>query len=710
MGLAMMRLSSSSWRRLLATAAVSALALVAVDGCASPKPVKPVVTTAPPAPPPPPPPTISTAPLPVGLDEAALDRSVKPCDDFYAFACGTWMKNTEIPADRSSTSRGFVSIAERNELLMKDILERATKGEIAGDDGKKLGDHYQTCMDEPKLETSLAQLKKDARLFKTVKNGKSLAAVVAKMHLKGQGALFSMGAMQDLKDAKEVVFGLYEGGLGMPDRDYYLNDDEKTAKVRELYKAHVVKMLVLAGDKEAAAQKKMETIFALEKKLAESTRTKVEKRDIAAMYHRLDKAGTKKLAPLFSWDFYMAGIGQKKTTAWNIAHPAFFETLNGLVKTTKPAEWAAYLEWVQLRSSIPALPKAMQDAQFAYESEALTGAKEDRPRWKKCVALADSQLGEALGKVFVAEQFGEEGKTRTLAMVKAVEAAFEANLDNLSWMDEPTRAEARTKAKGMKNKIGYPDVWRDYGPYKTSSKSFLQNYVGGVTFEVKRDLAKIGKPVDPNEWYMSPPTVNAYNDGQMNEIVFPAGILQPPFFNKDAPDAVNFGAMGMVVGHEITHGFDDEGRKLDSTGNLRDWWSEASGKAFEERTKCVEKQFDDSIALEDIHVIGALTLGENTADLGGLKMSLLAMSEWQKTKPAAADSPYTPEQLFFLGYAQSWCSKYRPEAARVRAKTDPHAPPFLRVNNPLKNLPAFQEAFFCQAGDPMVKADACEVW
>jgi endothelin-converting enzyme/putative endopeptidase len=326
------------------------------------------------------------------------------------------------------------------------------------------------------------------------------------------------------------------------------------------------------------------------------------------------------------------------------------------------------------------------------------------------VSLADGQLGEALGQVFVDEQFGKDGKERTLAMVVAVEAAFDKNLDALSWMDEPTRVEARAKARAMTNKIGFPDKWRDYSVYETTRDSFLVNYQNGVRFLVKRDLAKIGKPVDKNEWYMSPPTVNAYNDGQMNEIVFPAGILQPPFFNKEAPDAVNFGAMGMVVGHEITHGFDDEGRKLDKSGNLKDWWSAAAGKLFVDKTTCVKEQFDASIALEDIKVNGALTLGENTADLGGLKVSLQALQEWQKTKAPTASSTYTPEQLFFLGYGQSWCSKYRPEHARLRAATDPHAPPFLRVNNPLANLPEFAKAFGCKPTDKMVRAKRCEVW
>jgi endothelin-converting enzyme/putative endopeptidase len=697
----------------LPKASVSAV-LAALVACSSAPPVKsdapPSATTAPPpAPPASPAPVLSSTPLPAGLDDAALDRSVNPCGDFYAFACGGWMKANEIPADRSSTSRGFVAILERNERIMKDLLERAAAGKIAGDDGKRLGDHWKTCMDEPGLEGTLARLAAQKKSFASVKDGRTLAAAVAGLHKSGANALFSSSSMQDLRDSSVVVLGLAEGGLGLPDRDYYVVDDEKKARVRALYQAHIEKMLVLAGEKPDAAAKKRDLVFALEKRLAEVTRTNVERRDVEKAYHRLERAGLKKAASSFDWDGYLAGIGLPKTDAINVEHPAFFEAFDKLLKETSSEAWAAYLQWAQLRSVVPALPKAMQDARFAYESEALTGAKEDRPRWKKCVALADEQLGQALGRVFVDEHFGADGKERTLAMVLAVEAAFARNLAALSWMDDATRAEAKAKSDRMRNKIGYPDVWRDYSKYTTSSTSFYDNLTNGAAFEVARNYAKVGQPVDKSEWYMSPPTVNAYNDPQMNEIVFPAGILQPPFFNKEAPDAVNFGAMGMVVGHEITHGFDDEGRKLDKDGNLRDWWTKESGERFEQRASCVVKQYDESIALEDIHVNGKLTLGENTADLGGLKVSLAAMHEWLKAHPATSSS-YTPEQLFFLGYAQSWCSKYRPENARLRAQTDPHAPPFLRVNNPLKNLPAFADAFGCKKGDAMVREERCEIW
>jgi endothelin-converting enzyme/putative endopeptidase len=698
----------------------SPLLMLLAAACASSAPAadKPadssVGAKAEPAPPPPPPAPAKMAkpgPLPAGLDEAAMDWQMSPCEDFYRFACGGWMDKTEIPADRSSYSRGFITILERNELLLKDILERAAAGKLKKDQpfAKQLGDYWSTCMDDKGLDASLPEVKKQLAAFKNVKDGKALAKVAGKLHAQGIAPLFDFSSMQDLKDASLVVGGLSEGGLGLPDRDYYVLDDEKTKAVRDAYAAHVQKMFELLGDKPEAAAKKKDDIMALETRLAKVTLTNVERRDPEKLLHRLERDGVKKAAPSFDWDGFFKELGAPKVTAINVTHPPFFEELDKIVKETKPETWETYLSWVFLRSEVPGLPKAFQDEDFAYQSKALTGAKEDRPRWKKCVSFADKQLGQALGRVFVDENFGADGKQRTLGMVESVEAAFQSNLDGLQWMDDATRAVAKQKGGKMRNKIGYPDVWRDYASYKTDRKSFLGNVLRGDAFERARDLAKIGKPVDKNEWFMTPPTVNAYNDPQNNEIVFPAGILQPPFFNKDAPDAVNFGAMGMVVGHEITHGFDDEGRKFDADGNLRDWWSADAGKKFVDKTTCVKNQFDGYVAIEDIHVKGDLTLGENTADLGGLKVSLAAMKAWLKDHPAP-QSAWTPEQLFFLGYGQSWCTKYRPENARLRAATDPHSPPMWRVNGPLSNMPAFAEAFGCKPTDKMIRKDRCEVW
>jgi endothelin-converting enzyme/putative endopeptidase len=414
-------------------------------------------------------------------------------------------------------------------------------------------------------------------------------------------------------------------------------------------------------------------------------------------------------APKLPWKAYLEALGAKGVTAINVNSVAYFEELSAAFAELKPATLSTYLTWNILRGSVNALPKAFQDATFAYTSQALSGAKEDRPRWKKCVGATDGLLGEALGREFVKRHFGEDGKARTNAMVEALQKSVEKNLASLAWFDEPTRAAALVKVKKMvgNNKVGYPNVWRDYAKLSTSRGSFFTNAQAAIRFEAVRQLAKIGKPLDRNEWLMSPPTVNAYYDGQKNEIVF-----QPPFFNKDATDAINFGAMGMVVGHEITHGFDDEGRQFDADGNLKDWWTKDVGDAFVKKASCVKRQYDGYTAIEDIKVKGDLTLGENVADLGGLKLSHQAMLDWYAAKGVKDTSRFTPSQQFFLGYGQSWCTKLRPEVARVRAGTDPHSPPYWRVNGPLGNLAAFKEAFQCADTAAMVRSgeQRCEVW
>ncbi len=655
-------------------------------------------------------PTAQHAPLPPGLDDNVGDWMAKPCDDFYRYACGAWIDKTEIPADRSSASRGFVHIAEQNELKLKDILERAAAGKLKKGQpfARQLGDYWATCMDEKKLDSSLPAVKKQLAAFKGLK-GKALATTIGKLEAEAINPVFGFGSMQDLKDSSKVINGISSGGLGLPDRDYYLKDDAKTKAVRDAYAAHVAKMFELLGDKPDDAKKKSDTIMAFETRLAKVTLTNVDRRDPEKIYHRVEKAGLDKLAPSFDWKAFYKAMGAPKDKELSVEHPPFFEEFDKIVKDTPPETWETYLSWVYVRSVVPALPKAFQDETFAYTSKALTGAKEDRPRWKKCVSFADGHLGEALGRVFVDENFGADGKARTLGIVKALEGSMNDDLKAVTWMDDGTRKVALEKASKMFNKIGYPDKWRNYASYHTNRKSFLQNFLAGNAFEAKRDLKKIGKPVDKGEWQMTPPTVNAYNDPQLNQIVFPAGILQPPFFNKDATDAVNFGAMGMVVGHEITHGFDDEGRKFDQDGNLRDWWSPEAAKKFDAKTACVVKQFSGYTAIDDIKLKGDLTLGENTADLGGLKISLAAMHKYVKEHPLQK-STWTADQQFFLGYAQSWCSKFRPENVRLRAATDPHSPPRWRVDGPLSNMSEFAAAFGCKAGDKMVRKDRCEIW
>jgi putative endopeptidase len=658
----------------------------------------------------------ATKPMPVGLDEAAFDLAADPCTDFYQYACGGWMKNTEIPADKPLFSKGFVSIADRNEQYLKGILEEAAANKLPPGTpfAKQLGDYYASCMDETKLETALPELKKLVAQVTAMKSSDELAKSIGLMHLNGFGGLFNASPDQDLKDSNLVILSMGQGGLGLPDRDYYTDEDARKKTIREAYVVFLAQMFGMYGENAATAKKSADAAYAIELRLAKASLTRVEQRDPTKLYNRVEREGLKKLAPKFNWDAYLAATGAKDQQAINVDSTNFFKELGALAVDTKPEALKPYLTWHLIRGANAALPKKFQDAAFAFTAKHFSGAKEDRPRWKKCVAASDGDLGEALGQEFTRRYFPAESKARTSAMIEALNVAVEANLKTLTWMDETTRTAAFAKLKRMvgNNKIGFPNMWRDYSAIKTTRDSYLANSLAANRFEQARQMAKIGKPVDRNEWGMTPPTVNAYYNPQKNEIVFPAGILQPPFFNKDATDAVNFGGMGMVVGHEITHGFDDEGRQFDVDGNLKDWWTEKVGKDFVTKAECVKKQYGEYTAIDDIKLKGDLTLGENIADLGGLKMGHEAMKIWYAKKGGDDALRFTRSQQFFLGFAQSWCTKARPEMMRLRAATDPHSPPYWRVNGPVGNLAAFQSAFQCSNSSKMIRsgANACVVW
>jgi putative endopeptidase len=654
-------------------------------------------------------------PVPTGLDETALDASVSPCDDFYQYACGGWMKATEIPSDRARFSRGFDTISDQNELTLRTLLQELAANPKGSQvpHAQALGDFWASCMDESKLEGADKELK--AFLGKNaVKKSADVPRLVGKLHRVGIGVLLNFGSSQDLKQSSQVIGWLDQGGTGLPDRDYYLATEGKMKEVRDAYAAHVARVFELLGRKKEQAQAASDRVLALELRLAKASLDKVARREPRNLDHRLELEGLVKEAPGFDWATTLKQMGAGDVKAINVAHVPFVKELEALVKdaSVTAESWNDYFTYHVVRSTSPALPKRFQEEAFKM-AQVMGGAKEDQPRWKKCVDFADGALGEALAVAYVEKTFGADGKATTSDMVKALESAFEKNLSQLSWMDEETKKAAAEKLHKIANKIGYPEKWRSYDGLKIDRASFFKNVLASGEFEGARDLSKIGKPVDKAEWHMTPPTVNAYYNPGLNEIVFPAGILQPPFFNRAASVPVNFGAMGMIVGHEITHGFDDEGRQFDGDGNLRDWWTEASGKAFLERAACVKSQFDGYLAIEDIKLNGALTLGENVADLGGLKVSHAAMRAWVAAHPeVVAAGRYNADQQFFLGYAQSWCSKMRPEMARARAVTDPHASPYWRVNGPLSNLPVFREAFNCREGDKMVRhgADRCEVW
>jgi len=646
-------------------------------------------------------------PEPLLLDESAMDKSVDPCTDFYQYACGGWLKKTPIPEDRATWSRGFSEIFQRNEALLRGILEKDAKGEPDPADpfARKVGDFYATCMDEHKAETaSFAALQDDLARVDAVRDSLGLARVVARLQAAGARAFFNFGSQQDFKDARQVIGGADQGGLGLPDRDYYLKDDERTRDLRALYQDHIEKMLALAGATDAEAKRQSHTTLEIETALARASMDKVERRDPNKIYHRLERAGLKKTAPHFAWDAYFAEIGAPSVQEINVLTPDFFAGMDKLLAAKgKLNDLKNYLRWTAVSAAAPALGQKFVEERFRL-TQALTGTKAILPRWKRCVQMTDRALGEALGRSFVVTTIGEEGKRIAKEMVQGIEDAFEQNLGQVSWMDETARAASREKLRKIDNKIGFPEKWRDYSTMKIGRESLLENVEEASWFETRRDLAKIGKPLDRNEWEMTPPEVNAYYNPSMNEMVFPAGILQTPFFKTDAPVIPNHGGIGMVMGHELTHGFDDQGRQFDGDGNLHEWWSPEVSKAFDERAACVADKYDQYVAVDDVHLNGKLTLGENIADIGGLKTALLALHRKQGRGDSRSDRD------FFLAFAQAWCANYRPEAARLQALTNPHSTAQWRVNGSVSDNADFARAFSCKAGSPMNPEKKCVVW
>ncbi len=647
---------------------------------------------------------------PPGIDLTALDPSVKPCDDFYKFACGSWLARTPIPEDRPQWGRAFSEILERNEALLREILERNAQGEPDPADpfARKVGDFYATCMDEQKAETaSLATLRKELQGIDQIKDSRALARRVAQLHQAGARALFGFGSRQDFKDATQVIGGVDQGGLGLPDRDYYFRDDQKSQELRKLYVDHVGKMLAMVGDKNAAAH--AQRIFQLETELAKASLDRVARRDPNKTYNRLDRTGLLTAAPHFDWNDYFATVGAPEVQAINVTAPGFFRALDLLLEKRNLGDVRVYLKWRTLEAAADTMGARFVEERFRY-TRALTGAKAILPRWKRCVQMTDRALGEALGRTFVTTTVGAEGKGMAREMIVNIEQAFEANLATLDWMDDAAKKASLYKLHKIDNKVAYPEKWRDYTRLNIGRESLLDNVLNAARFETSRDLAKIGKPVDRGEWRMTPPTVNAYYSASLNEMVFPAGIMQLPFFSPDAPLPSNYGGLGMVMGHELTHGFDDQGRKFDGDGNLREWWSPRVAKAYEEKAACVAKQYDGYIAVDDVHLNGRLTLGENIGDIGGLKMMISALKAKLKGQRPTNVGGFNDEQQAFIAFAQVWCTNYRPEAARTQALTNPHSTAQWRVNGPASDNPDFAKAFSCPAGSPMAPANRCTVW
>jgi endothelin-converting enzyme/putative endopeptidase len=661
-----------------------------------------VVAQTRPAPPAPPAPSAS------GLQLDAIDRAADACTDFFQFACGAWMAANPIPADRSSWGR-FDELQERNNATLRTILDAAAAG---GDPAaKKIGDYYASCMDETAINgkgaAPLAPLLEKIAALASVSR---LAPLVAELHTIGVKAFFTFGAEADFKDASLEMAIADQAGLGLPDRDYYFRDDEKSVDLRKQYVAHIGKMAALLGDAPDRAAAAAEQAMAIETALAKAALDVVARRDPNQIYHKLSAAELQALTPQFQWPQYFTGIGAPPVYALNVTEPAFFKALGDTLASTPIDAIKAYLRWHVVHASAPVLAAAFVDENFRFYGTVLTGAKELRPRWKRCVDYTDSDLGEALGQAFVKAAFGAQAKADTLKMVHELEAALDTDIHGLSWMTEATKKEAQVKLRAISEKIGYPERWRDYSPLVITRGDALGNSQRSNAFEFHRQLGKIGKPVDKTEWEMTPPTVNAYYNPLQNNINFPAGILQPPFYSARADAAVNFGGAGAVIGHELTHGFDDQGRQFDARGNLKDWWTAADGKAFDDRAQCFVDQYSSLTAVDEVKLNGKLTLGENVADNGGLRISLMAYLARVKAEPAKTIDGFTPEQRLFLGWGQVWCDNTRPELARLLAQTNPHSPARERVNGVVSNMPEFQKAFACKPGTPMVRQNQCRVW
>lgn len=714
-----MRISTGS-RVLFGVLSGFAAMLMAVAAARGADPTPPVTPAAPVTPAIPA--AAATAPRAAGFDVRMVDSSVKPCADFFQYACGGWIAANPIPPEYSRWGR-FSEVAERNQQTLKKILEAAAAAKKRDAIHQKIGDFYASCMDEAAAESAgVGPLASEFARIDGIADVAGLAAEAAHLQPQGVAVLFRFDASPDFEDARQTIAEVDQGGLGLPDRDYYTKDDERSRKIREQYVEHMEKMFALAGDAPDKAKEEASSVMAIETALARASMTRVERRDPKKRANKMDRRKLADLAPTFPWKEYFAAVGQPELASLNVASPPFFQGLDKELQARDVTAWRSYLRWHVVKDAAPMLSRSFVDEDFRFSGTVLTGAQKLQPRWKRCVAATDRSLRDALGLPYVEAAFGAKAKQRTKEMVQGLLEAMRADLSEISWMDAETKVRAQQKLAAFSPKIGYPDKWVDYTAVKVERGSWLANSERAREFQSRRDLEKIGKPVDRSEWRMTAPTVNASYSPQRNDITFPAGILQPPFFDNALDDGPNYGGIGAVIGHEISHGFDDQGRQFDGDGNLKDWWSAESAKEFVRRASCVEKQFSDYVSVDDLHVNGKLTLGENIGDLGGLKISHAAFQKAQEKRAAGAAAKkgkkpetiegFTPEQRFFLGWAQVWCSVQRPEEARLRVQTDPHAPERFRVIGPLSNMLDFAKAFECHEDAPMVRpaADVCTVW
>jgi len=649
------------------------------------------------------------------LDVSDMDKSVDPCVDFYAYSCGGWMKNNPIPPDQASWST-YGKLEDENRAQLRTILEESAKASPSRDAvAQKIGDYYSSCMNEATIEKlGVTPLQPELKRIAALQSKQEFAEYVGTSQfppsLDGGGMLFTFRSSQDFKDSTQVIAEVDQGGLGLPDRDYYLKEDAKSQELRKAYGVHVAKILELVGDSPADAAKEAATVLRIETALAMGQMTRVERRDPPKLYHKMSAEELRKLTPSFDWGVYFTKTGAGALQSLNVVTPDYFRTLNDELAKESLADWKTYLRWHAAHEAANDLSSGFVKENFNFYGKALRGSQELPPRWKRCTNEVDEDLGEALGQAYVARYFTPEAKQNALKMVQEIEASMQTEIQALPWMQDATRQQALVKLHAIANKIGYPDRWRDYSALQIVRGDRIGNSERASWFEFHRWLAKIGKPVDRNEWDMTPPTINAYYDAQKNDINFPAGILQPPLFSPLSDAAPNYGDTGATMGHELTHAFDDEGSQFDAQGNLRNWWTDADRKEFEQRAQCVVDQYSSYTIIDDIKINGQLTNGEDLADLGGTLLAYLAWKQDTKGQKLEPIDNLTPEQRFFIAYGQSWCTNERDENKRLRATVDPHSPDKYRANGVVSNMPEFRAAFHCHAGQPMVRENSCRVW
>ena len=649
------------------------------------------------------------------FDASLVDKTIAPCENFYRFSCNGWFKRNPLPADQASYGR-FTELFELNRLHLKQILEDAAKpSPTRTANEQKIGDEYASCMDTAAINRQgIAPLQPELDRIAALKATPELPALLAHLHVIGVNAFFGMGSNQDFADSTSVISFYGAGGLGLPERDYYTRTDAKSVEQRQQYVAHVRKIFTLAGEPDAQAAKDADTVLAIETRLAKASLTITEQRDPQNLNHPTDILSFSKELSHFPLAEYVSTVHAPATGKMNDTEPKFFAEFNALLADTPIEQVKTYLRWHLLHAYAgTSMPESFDQETWNFYSHTLNGAEKQQERWKRCTSRVDRELGEALGQVYVARYFPPVEKQQALDMTLAIEQAMDKDIDGLDWMSAATKVKAKEKLHTVMNKIGYPDKWRDYSTVNIVRGDALGNQERVRAFDEARDLAKIGKPVDKGEWQMTPPTVNAYYDPQMNNVNFPAGYFQPPFFSGKEDDAANYGDMGSTVGHELTHGFDDEGRQYDKDGNLKEWWTKDDEAKFTEKADCMVKQYDAIEAVPGVHLNGKLTLGENLADLGGLWLAWLAWLDKAHAAHldmAALTDGYNPEQRFWIAYAQQWCTQTRPEQLRTQAQTDPHAPDEYRTNSVLQDLPEFAKSFRCRKTDKMVSANPCRVW